>query len=247
VRLDHHSQFGNDVNVRVAPVLVWPGSGTRIRASVGTGFKAPSLYQLYAPPSAWGPMGNLNLQPEQSWSVDAGVEQYAHSQTFWVGLTGFYNHYQDLIDFVDGYQNVGRARAAGLELSARWMPVKAFRTGWNYTLTRAENLDTGEELLRRARHVVAGNWEVAPWERLRLAGEVVVKGPRWDMDYSSFPYRRVKMGTSGVVDMLVSYKVRLDLEAYVKLQNLLDSRAEEIYGYAVPGFGAYGGIVWTIR
>ncbi len=76
---------------------------------------------------------------------------------------------------------------------------------------------------------------------------MVVKGPRWDMNYSVFPYERVWMGKSGVVDLLVSYQLRRDLETYVKLQNLLDSRAEEIYGYATPGFGAYGGVVWNIR
>jgi vitamin B12 transporter len=247
VRLDHHSQFGNDWNFRVAPVLLVPSTRTRFHASAGTGFKAPTLYQLYAPPSGWGPIGNPGLQPEQSWAVDGGVEQYLLGQTVWIGATAFYNRYDDLIDFTNGYQNVGRARSAGLELTARWAPVRAFRTGWSYTLTEAMNLDTGEELLRRARHLFAGSWEYAPWDPLKLTGQVVVKGPRWDMNYSVFPYERVWMGTSGVVDLLVSYQLRRDLETYVKLQNILDSRAEEIYGYATPGFGAYGGIVWHIR
>ena len=122
-----------------------------------------------------------------------------------------------------------------------------FRTAWSYTLTEADTLDTGEELLRRARHLASGSWEIRPWERLRLAGQAVIKGPRWDMDYSAFPARRVRMGTSGVVDLLVSYQVSRDVETYVKLQNILNSQAEEIYGYAIPGFGANGGVVWNIR
>ena len=47
----------------------------KVKATLGTGFKAPSLYQLYAPPTAWGPIGNRDLEPEESAGWDAGIEQ----------------------------------------------------------------------------------------------------------------------------------------------------------------------------
>ncbi len=42
--------------------------------TLGTGFKSPSLYQLYAPGTIWGPIGNESLEPETSLGWDAGVE-----------------------------------------------------------------------------------------------------------------------------------------------------------------------------
>ncbi len=47
-------------------------TGTKLRASAGTGAKAPTLYQLNAPI-----YGNSTLHPEQSFGYDAGVDQIA--------------------------------------------------------------------------------------------------------------------------------------------------------------------------
>ena len=45
-------------------------TGTKPRASAGTGAKAPSLFQLYSPD-----FGTSTLQPERSIGVDAGIDQ----------------------------------------------------------------------------------------------------------------------------------------------------------------------------
>ena len=67
--------FGREFTYRAAPVYAVRRTGTQLLATYGTGFKAPSLYQLYAPEAAWGPVGNAALEPEQSRSWDAGFDQ----------------------------------------------------------------------------------------------------------------------------------------------------------------------------
>jgi iron complex outermembrane receptor protein len=99
VRYDDYSDFGGTTNPKVS--LRWqPTSTVLLRGSYGTGFLAPSLYQLYVPntsgvtqPGISDPVrcpvtkdsndcntqfgvtfgGNPNLQPEESWQVNAGV------------------------------------------------------------------------------------------------------------------------------------------------------------------------------
>ncbi|MCJ7682329.1 MAG: TonB-dependent receptor, partial [Candidatus Aminicenantes bacterium] len=75
VRLDVHNRFGRVLSYRIAPAYLFPSTGTKIRASFGTGFKAPSLYQLYAPGTFYGPIGNEALVPEKSTGWEVGMEQ----------------------------------------------------------------------------------------------------------------------------------------------------------------------------
>ncbi|MFH1288153.1 MAG: TonB-dependent receptor, partial [bacterium] len=59
-RLDNHGRFGSKVTYRVAPGYNIDCTNTRLKASYATGFKAPSLYQLYSS------YGNEKLIPEKS-------------------------------------------------------------------------------------------------------------------------------------------------------------------------------------
>ncbi len=75
VRADLHSRAGGAVTFRVAPAYLIAATGTRLKATLGTGFKSPSLYQLFAPATSFGPVGNPLLRPERALGWDAGIEQ----------------------------------------------------------------------------------------------------------------------------------------------------------------------------
>ena len=47
---------------RLAPAYFIEATQTKLKATIGTGFKSPSLYQLYAPGTFWGPIGNADAQ-----------------------------------------------------------------------------------------------------------------------------------------------------------------------------------------
>src|SRR5512143_2324929 len=71
-RIDVHSYAGTALTYRIAPAYVVPATGTRLKATLATGFKSPSLYQLFAPATAWGPIGNPGLRAERATGWDAG-------------------------------------------------------------------------------------------------------------------------------------------------------------------------------
>ena len=125
-RLDAAGRSGTAVTYRLAPAWVLSRTGTKLKATLGTGFKAPSLYQLFAPPTAWGPIGNRDLKPERTTGWDAGIEQELAGSRVRLGATLFGNRFRNLITFdpVLGYVNVGRARTRGAELSADVRPRK---------------------------------------------------------------------------------------------------------------------------
>jgi vitamin B12 transporter len=247
VRLDHHDRFGADVNFRLMPVLDLTATGTRFHGSVGTGFKAPSLYQLYAPPSDWGNTGNPDLRPEESWSVDGGVDQFLLNRSLWLSLTGFYNRYADLIVFGDGYENLADASAAGLEAEAQWAPRNGIRLGLAYTYTRSEDLASGEALLRRAPHVVSGTAEVRPVAKLNLAVQLLYKSARPDLDFSAWPARRIALDPYTLLNLTATYPLSDELELFGRVFNLLDQDLEEIAGYGWSDLAVYGGIRLRLR
>src|SRR5262245_64916418 len=82
--------FGNRTTYRVAPALLVPFTETKLKGSIGTGFKAPTLSQLYSDfRPVFNFVGNPNLLPEESIGYDFGFEQPLFNDRFRFGLTRY--------------------------------------------------------------------------------------------------------------------------------------------------------------
>src|SRR3954454_21806224 len=91
VRYDKNERFGDKTTWRVAPAYVVPQTNTKLKASYGTGFKAPSLTQLFVSFPAFNFFANPNLQPEESEGYDFGFEQPLAEDRVHFGATYFHN------------------------------------------------------------------------------------------------------------------------------------------------------------
>ncbi len=169
VRIDAHSLSGTAVTYRLAPAWVVGRTGLKLKATLGTGFKAPSLYQLHAPPTAWGPIGNRDLEPEENEGWDAGAEQDLAGGRLRLGATWFRNRFRNLITFDNarGYVNVGRARTQGAELSVAFLPSDGFACRVGYTRMSSKDLGTGLDLPRRPKDKLSAGLDIKPAKRLR--------------------------------------------------------------------------------
>lgn len=235
IRLDQHKDFGTAFTYRLAASYLLPDSDWKIKATVGTGFKAPSLYQLYAPASSFGPIGNPTLRPEKNLGWDAGIE-HNWNQNLSAGLTYFENRYQNLIQFYfgSGYQNLGRAMTRGLEacLSFRTESGLSGQAGW--TWLRALDLETGEKLIRRPGHSGFLNLLFSK-KNILLALEFNFTGSRIDYNYSIYPVSKVKLPAHLLTNISFKYELNRKTEAVLLINNLFNIRYELIYGYGVPG------------
>ena len=235
VRYDHHSDFGEAWSPR--GTLAWTDRTARwkVRFSGGSAFRAPSVGELFYPFS-----GNPDLQPERVTSWEAGVERYLPGGR--VELSLFWNEFRDLIvfNFVTFLnENVGRARTRGAELAWRQRITDAIEIDSGYTWLEAEDLSTGQDLLRRPRHraFVGASWHPVP--RLSLAPRATFVGRRSDVD----PVTRLN-------EELPSY-VRLDVYGqwdfghfapYARIENATDREYEEVDGYPAPGIRWAAGV-----
>jgi vitamin B12 transporter len=246
-RLDVHSRTGTALTYRIAPAYLLKSTGTKFRATLGTGFKSPSLYQLYAPPTSFGPIGNIHLLPERVTGWDAGVDQDVLGNSLRFGLTYFRNSFRDLIDFDYGlgYINIGRARTSGLEASLESSPIGP--DGWlslraSYTRLTARDEVSGAPLLRRPKDKFSADITSRFRNRFDLTVSVLFVGRRADEEFSTYPYQIVTLPGYVLVNLVLTKPLSRSLELFLRLDNIFNRWYEEVWGYGTYGFNASVGI-----
>ena len=233
VRVDDHSAFGRETSFRVTGALALGEGAARLHGSVGTGFRAPGLVDLYFPY-----YGNPQLRPESSTGWDLGAAMSIAGGRGEADLTVFANRFEDLIAFDYGTYlaaNLARASARGAEIVAELQASPAVRLGGSYTFTDSSDLATGAPLPRRPRHRATASAVLEPAGRWRGGLTAVAVRDRIDAGGAALPdYVRV----DGNVELRVADRAR----AYLRLSNLLDADIEEVAGYWSPGFAATLGL-----
>jgi vitamin B12 transporter len=243
-RYDNHSQTESATTYRIAPVYVIESIGTKIKATWGTGFKTPSLYQLYAPATLYGPAGNENLKPEKSTGWDLGLEQNFLDNTLMFGFTYFSNSFEGLIDydFTQGYINISKARTKGAEITFITRPLTALSFFATYTRTDAKNTETDEYLLRRPKDKFTArfDWEFLEGANIHLS--LIYVGEREDLYWLDWTPTPVTLESYTLLNAAGFYEVIKPLEIFLRLDNILNFDYETIKGFGTPGFSIYGGV-----
>ncbi len=239
VRYEDHNFSGPFFTYRFTGAYLFP-TDTKIRASYGTGFKSPSLSDLFSP------FGSPNLKPEKNQGWDVGIEQTFFKGALVVDATYFSNSFRDLIDFdfiALKEQNIGHASTEGVELGTAIRPCELLTIGANYTYTDTQDETTHMSLLRRARNKVGAyiNYRYCPRGDVTLSGTFV--GGRADIDPATF--NRTNIGSHTLVNLSTSYRITNYLELTARIDNLLNQHYEEVAGFGTAGFSLYGGLKLT--
>ncbi|HEV8019280.1 MAG TPA: TonB-dependent receptor [Steroidobacteraceae bacterium] len=246
VRYDDNSQFGSKVTYRFAPAWVIQETDTKLKASVGTGFKAPTLSELYQnfPPFFFA---NPNLQPETSTGWDAGFEQGLFRDLVRFGVTYYHNDIHDLITTdVTGnsYANIGMATTQGIESFVRLQPVEQLTVEADYTYTEATDDATNEELLRRPKNkgTLIASWQATHAWQLNL--DVLWVGT-WVDGNRDFSIARLDASAYTTVNFATSYQLGPHLTVFGRVNNVLDRQYQNPVGFLQPTTGFYAGVKVT--
>jgi vitamin B12 transporter len=183
-RLDDYETYGGRTTYRNTLAFLVPEVGLRLRASIGTGLKVPSLYQLFDPET-----GNPGLRAETSRGWEAGFELASKNNAYRIGATYFHTDFDDLIQF-DGtawrMANVADARTRGVETLVGYQ-AGSITADLNYSHTIAIDGASDEPLLRRPKHKATLNASYQVSEPLLLGLTVNYTGKRDDMDFDVQP------------------------------------------------------------
>ncbi len=161
LRYDHHSQFGSQWTPR-ASVVYSLNDFLRLKGSLGQGFRAPSLTELYVTSvrrrgrDIYVP--NPNLKAEKSTSYEIGIE--GEYNVFRGALTGYYTEVDNLIESVfdrsEGqgrnrtsyfqYRNIGEVTLKGIEMEGGVTLPKGFSLDGNFSWMDVQNKSGGEDV-----------------------------------------------------------------------------------------------------
>lgn len=238
-RIDDNQRFGTEDTYKVSLAYLIKEIGTKLKGNWGTGFKAPSLFQLYSS------YGDPDLRPDKSNGYDIGFEQNLFKDKISFNASYFHNNIKDMIDWdwaTFKYENIGRAMTEGIESGITLNLIRNLSILLNYTYTKTEDKETGQELLRRPKNQgsLGINWRFLDRGNFNLG--IIYVGKRNDTDTTVYPAKQITMDSYIRVDLACSYRVTENLEIFGRIENLFNKDYEEVYGYATPGISAYGGI-----
>ncbi len=237
LRYEDNEKFGSKTTCRIAPSYTI--NDTVFKFSYGTGFRAPSLYELYSP------YGNTTLTAETSSGWDTGFEQKV-SERLKLGGTYFRMDFDNRIDFdLSTWQYVqvaGITRTLGFESFIEWKPIDQLLLTGNYTYTSTAD-PLGSELLRRPKNKVgiAGTGKLS--RNLKVSSNIQWVGSR--IDHGVEGKSSGQLPAYFLMNMTGSYKLSDKLEFYGRVDNVLNRYYEEAWGYATSGRSAYAGIKVT--
>ncbi len=214
-------------------------TGTKLRASAGTGAKAPTLFQLYD-----STYGSLNLTPETSFGYDAGIDQSLFNGRVVLSVTGFANDFNNLINFVSDasrplgyYTNVARAETSGLEVGATVDVLPGLvKINAAYTYLHAVDLTTGLTLARRPQNLARFAVTITPNDRWLIEPRITTVSKR----YSSANEVGV-VDAYTRVDLYSEYKLDANWKVFARGENILNERYQEVLNFGTTGPALYAG------
>jgi vitamin B12 transporter len=222
-RIETHSQFGTSIVYEVAPGMHITDDEDAI-FRYATGYKAPTLYQLYEPK-----YGNAALKPENDFSFELTLNHSFMKKAGKLSVTAFRNQAKNLIQFGNSnYSNIGSALTRGFEAGLDLKINRLILQG-AYTYLDTRDDSTGQSLMRRPRNTLSGRAEYRFLDTLSASLDFLTIDRRTDLDpLSGAP--EVVAGYQTLNAAVFFYPLK-DLRLSLRAINLLGKQYEETAGY----------------
>ena len=213
----------------------------RANINYGTGFKAPSFYDLYYPL-----YGVSTLKPEKSKNTEAGI--HYETKLYDINLVAYNNSITNLIQYTSGgcpvgypygcASNVASAKITGVSLGG------VTRLG-DYTLKGSFDQEnpidqsTGYVLARRARQF--GNVGVEyKAQAMTVGAEGTFQASRYDYSNTG------SMGGYGIFNTYANYAFTKDWSVFGRWNNMFNKSYQLSYGYLTPGSNVFVGVRYAM-
>ncbi len=247
VRHDDNDDFGGHSTWRLSGAYLIPlgGGDIKLRGAYGTGFRAPSLYEIAYNNGPWG--NGVDLDAEESEGYDLGLSWYGDSGLY---LEAVYfdqrvdqQIYFDLVTYSGYLQGRGESVSSGIELIADWPVLESLSLSGNYTYNDAETSE-GDVRPRRPEHTanLGLSWRGLSWRGLddRLSLGINARLVRDATDIDGEP-----LDDYEVLDLHARFILARGLELYSRVENALDKDYVEVRNYNTSGAAAYAGLRYT--
>jgi vitamin B12 transporter len=247
-RINKHSRYGNNSTYTINPSYTI-NTHWRVFASIASGFKSPSIFQVYDAFS-----GNEDLQPEKSSNIEMGVQQ-THEKIS-SRVVYFHRNIKNGIDYdyVNfKYFNFVKQEVNGLELELAATPLKNVSITANYTLitgteqtqSRKNTRDTAYSyLLRRPKN----SFNINAGYQFCKKVFVSVTGKSVSSRYDVGGYRKedILLNSYWLLGAYAEYKHNAQVKFFADLQNISSKKFFDVRGYNAIPFMINGGITFNL-
>ncbi len=248
-RLNVHSRYGSNATYTFNPSFAI-SNHLRFFGSIATGFKAPTLYQLYDAFS-----GNQTLQPEKSVNYEGGLQLQSAAKKWNARLVYFYRDIKNGIDFDNinyKYFNYTKQIVRGMEAEVNIKLAEALSLTANYTYlipdettqqrTTFAKDTTYKYLLRRPAHSL--NATVGyQYKSLYISAGGKYVSRRYDAVYGS---PDIRLNAYFLLGAYTEYKIHKKIRLFADAQNVTGNKFYDVYGYNSIPFLLTGGITISL-
>lgn len=254
-----------------APPTAYTGDGsasyffrstnTKLRAHVGNGYRAPSLFERFGSSFFSGrftPFGDPRLSPDRSIAVDAGIDQSFLKNKIRASATYFYTRLQEVIVFGNsadvnpltdpfgrsgGYFNTGGGLARGGEFSVIAQATRSTEIAAAYTYTNSDQ--KRQPVAGFVRTLGVSNHLFTVYANQQIGRRIDVTFDLFAASEYAINFGRLYIFDGPVkADLGASYTLPLNetrsIRFYAKVDNIFDRENFE-NGFRTPGAVFVGG------
>jgi vitamin B12 transporter len=246
-RYDNYQLAGNAFTYRFSGAYLIEPTNTKLRASYGTAFKAPDLFDTFSTSPV--DLGNRNLKPETSRGYDVGLDQYLWNSGVTFSASFFQNFINDVIAFVPTspvtatYLNRNTGETYGIETELRMNPVKDWQTRAAFTWT--ESYFTTAGVTQRnpnvPRYVFSLDTNYKFFHVFTVGFGAYFAGQQVSEDYSFYPARFVRLNDYWLLRTYGRLEVNDHLAFTFRIENAANQHYYATLGYPALGTTVFGG------
>ena len=245
-RLNVHSRYGSNHTYTFNPSYKID-EHYRIFGSIATGFKAPTLYQLYSS------SGNRNLNPEESKTYEIGFQQQHEKATS--RIVYFNREIKNGIDFNNvtfKYFNFAKQTVKGIEFESK-VALKHLTITANYTYLKPTEKNQSRitfkdsvyhYLLRRPQHSfnISASYNFENGLYISASGKYA--GKRYD--FGGYKVKDVQLDRYFLLGAYAEYKFKKHIKLFADAQNITNKKFFDVSGYNSIPFLFTGGITFNL-
>jgi len=253
-RFDEHSTVGNEDSHRATLTYLFDDKSTKLKSSYGTGFRFPSLYEMYFVYAA-NEKSLGHVKAENSKSFDFGIEKSFSNLGLNIEASYFNLKYHDTLEgwktgnssgLAYTTQNLpGVVKSQGLELISKWKKNDFLNFDFNYTYTStydgAEQDDPdansnyyNAQMVRVPRNIfnLITNVKIPEYENLDFTLRTKWSDVSRDYGNGNRTFEDERLDDYLVNDLSVKYNLMNTYNLFFDINNILDEKYETARDYS---------------
>ena len=253
-RFDEHSVAGNEDSHRATLTYLFDDKSTKLKSSYGTGFRFPSLYEMYYVYAA-NEKSLGHVKAENSRSFDFGIEKSFLNLGLNIEASYFNLKYHDVLEgwktgntsgIAYTTQNMpGIVKSQGLELISQWKANDLLNFDFNYTYTStydgAEQDDPNPnanyynaQMVRVPRNIfnLATNIKIPEYDNLDLTLKTKWSDVARDYGNGNRTFADERLDDYLVNDLSIKYHLMNTYNLFFDINNILDEKYETARDYS---------------